>query len=208
MEPTFLEWLKPCIGGKVCTDFQDRNPAACSGAAGEISDAELADGVGVGPVHTFQLRYRQPGEQCRRSRQGIECGQVLPVGDKVLEDAAGQVVSVVDASGFDSLGGLQEVPQHGGGSVPRNLFEDVLGNGEDWPVVDLQDVGPGRKRIALRIGHFGAGHQAQGFHPLVQPGDALVEHHGVGDDRAGHAAGLGHVAHSQQPGDDGGNVGS
>ena len=48
----------------------------------------------------------------------------------------------------------------------------------------------------------------QGFHLLVHPRDALVEDHSVGDDGAGHAAGLGNIAHSQQPGDDRGNVGA
>ena len=45
----------------------------------------------------------------------------------------------------------------------------------------------------------GPHHEVEGFHAFVLPGDALVEHQGVGDDGAGHAAGLGDVGHAQQP---------
>ena len=42
----------------------------------------------------------------------------------------------------------------------------------------------------------------------MHSGDALVEDHGVGDDGAGHAAGLGHVVHAQQGGNLGGDGGA
>ena len=42
----------------------------------------------------------------------------------------------------------------------------------------------------------------------MHTGDALVENQGVGDDGAGHAAGLRNVSHPQQPGNGGRNVGT
>ena len=59
---------------------------------------------------------------------------------------------------------------------------------------------------AARVVPWGSGDafaadQVQRTDVVVHPGDAVVENHGVGDDGTGHAAGLGHVVHAQQPGD-------
>ena len=45
----------------------------------------------------------------------------------------------------------------------------------------------------------------QGLDLGVHTGQPLVEDQGVGKNGAGHAAGLGHIGHAQQPGDMGGN---
>ena len=56
----------------------------------------------------------------------------------------------------------------------------------------------------------GAADEAEGLHPFVLTGNALVERQGVGDDGAGHPAGLGNVGHPQETGylsgSDGGQV--
>ena len=65
-----------------------------AGPAGEVPDSQPADGLSIRPVHALQLGDGQPGQQCRRRGQGVEGGQVLAVGNKSLEDAAGQVVGV------------------------------------------------------------------------------------------------------------------
>ena len=103
---------------------------------------------------------------------------------------------------------LQQFPQDAGGSASGKLLQYVLGYGKDGPVVGLQDVFPGRQYLTLGVCNIGAAHQPQRFHPLVHPCNALVEDHGVSDDGAGHAAGLGNVAHSQQPGNDRGEIGA
>ena len=46
----------------------------------------------------------------------------------------------------------------------------------------------------------GAADEAEGLHPFVLTGNALVERQGVGDDGAGHPAGLGNVGHPQETG--------
>ena len=84
------------------------------------------------------------------------------------------------------------------GVARRKLRQDVPGDGEDGPVVDLQDVVPGGQRLSLGVVDAVAADHGQGLDLRVQPGDALVEDEGVGDDGAGHAAGLRHVAHAQQ----------
>ena len=132
--------------------------------------------------------------------RGVEGGQVLPVRDETLEDAPGQVVGVVHPRRVDRLGGVPQSPQNRG-RIPRGQVpQDVLGNGEDGPVVDLQDVVPGRQHLALGVGCAVAAHRCQGLDLLMHPGDVLVEDQGVGDDGAGHAPGLGHVDHSQAAG--------
>ena len=113
---------------------------------------------------------------------------------------------VVDSGGLYFLGSLQQLSQDDGGNVSGKLLQDVFGDSKDRPVVDLQNIFPGCQRLTLGICYVGAAYQMQGFHLLVHPRDALVEDHGVGDDGAGHAAGLGNIAHSQQPGNDRGNV--
>ena len=123
------------------------------------------------------------------------------------EDAPGQVVGVVNAGCVDSLGGLPQSPQESGGGVAGYLLQDVLGDGEYGPVVDFQNFGPRRQCFILRVGYAGAADQEQGFYAIVHPRDALVKDHSVGDDGAGHPAGLRNVAHPKQPGDGGGDVG-
>ena len=117
-------------------------------------------------------------------------------------------MGVVYAGCFNSLGGLQQFPQDAGGSASGKLLQYVLGYGKDGPVVDLQDIFPGRQYLTLGVCNIGAAHQPQRVHLLVHPCDALVEDHGVSDDGAGHAAGLGNVAHSQQPSDDRSDIGA
>ena len=78
-------------------------------------------------------------------------------------------------------------------------------------VVDFQDAVPGRQRRILKsrilksrileIGRRRAAQQSQWPDVVVHPGDAFVENQGVGQNCAGHPAGLRHVGHSQQSGD-------
>ena len=56
-----------------------------AGSASKIGDAELADGVGVAPVHAFHLAHGKSGQQGSGRGQGVEGGQVLAVGDEALE---------------------------------------------------------------------------------------------------------------------------
>ena len=53
----------------------------------------------------------------------------------------------------------------------------------------------------LGVGDLGAAGGAQGGDAGVHTGDAFVENEGVGDDGAGHAAGLGDVVHPEDLGD-------
>ena len=131
-------------------------------------------------------------------RQGVEGGEVLAVGNEALEDAAGQVVGLVYAGGADRLGGLAQAAQDGGCVTGRQLRQQVLGNGENGPIVDVQDVVPGGQQRAFRVGGRVTAHQVQRLDLGVHAGDALVEDQRVGDDGAGHAAGLGHVRHAEQ----------
>ena len=64
-----------------------------------------------------------------------------------------------------------------------------------------RDVVPGGEDLGLGVVHAVAAHLGQGFDLRVHAGDVFVEDEGVGDDGAGHAAGLGYVDHSQAPGD-------
>ena len=41
-----------------------------------------------GPVHALHLGDGKPGQQRRRRRKSIEGGEVFPIGDEALEDAA------------------------------------------------------------------------------------------------------------------------
>ena len=50
----------------------------------------------------------------------------------------------------------------------------------------------------MRVGDSVAAHQLERLNLIVHTGDALVEDQRVGDDGAGHAAGLGHVRHAEQ----------
>ena len=75
-----------------------------AGAAGEVSDSQLADFLGARPVDPLQLGDGEPGKQCGGSWQGVEGGQEFAVGDESLENAAGQVVGVFDAGCVDALG--------------------------------------------------------------------------------------------------------
>ena len=59
-----------------------------AGSASKIGDAELADGVGVAPVHAVHLAHGKSGRGSGRG-QGVEGGQVLAVGDEALEYPAG-----------------------------------------------------------------------------------------------------------------------
>ena len=71
---------------------------------------------------------------------------------------------------------------------------------EDGPVVDFQDARPRVKDFGLGVCDVASAHQSQRPHVLVHTGHAVVEHHGVGDDSAGHAPHLWHVGHAKQAG--------
>ena len=121
-----------------------------AGAAREVADLELADGFGVGPVHVH-LGHRESREQSRGRRERVERRQVLAVGYQPLEDASGQVVRLVRAGGgyvFDSVAQFREKL---GGLSRRNLLDDVSGNGEDRPVVDLEYLSPGVEYVPLPV---------------------------------------------------------
>ena len=69
------------------------------------------------------------------------------------------------------------------------------------PVIDVQDGGPGCQNLALRIVYTVAAGKGEGVDAGVHAGNLIVKYEGVGDDGAGHAAGLAHVGHPQQIGD-------
>ncbi len=117
-----------------------------------------------------------------------------------LEDAAGQVVGVVHARRIYRLGGVPQLSQNLRRVARWHLLQDVLGNREDGPIVDLEYVVPGGNHLALGVIHAVAAHHGQGLYLVMHAGNALVEDQGVGDDGAGHAARLGHVGHTQQAG--------
>ena len=171
-----------------------------AGAAGEVAYAQLSDGVGVRPVDALHLGDGQPCQERGGRGQRVEGGEVLAVRDELLEDAPGQVVRVVHARRAERLRGVPQPPQDGCRFARRKLPEDVLRDGEDGPVVDLQDVVPGGEHLALGVVHAVAAHPGQRIDLRVHPGDAFVEDECVGDDGAGHAAGLRHVDHSQAAG--------
>ena len=177
-----------------------------AGAAGEVGDAEVADGVGVGPVHGVHFGDGEACEEGGGGGKGVEGGEVFAVGDKALEDAAGEVVGVVDACGVDLLGGIAEALEDDGGVLRVQLLEDVFGNSEDGPVVDGEDLLPRGEGLVLGVAAAVDG--GEGLDALVHAGDALVEDKGVGEDGAGHAPGLGDVAHSEEAGDGEGDVGA
>ena len=80
-------------GGDLVVDRGEQR----AGAAGEVPDAQLADGVGVRPVDALHFGDSQPGQERGGRGQRVEGGQVLAVRDEALEDAPGQVVGVVHA---------------------------------------------------------------------------------------------------------------
>ena len=149
-------------GGDLLVDGRQQG----AGAAGEVADLQPADGLGVSPVHALHLGDGQAGQQGGGGGQGVEGGQVLAVGDQPLENAAGEVVSVVDAGAVDAGGGLAEAAQHTQGDVRWQLLQYVLADGKDGPVVDLQDGGPGIQRAVLGVGDRVAADEVQGLDAL------------------------------------------
>ena len=117
-------------------------------------------------------------------------------------------MSIGYAGGVHLLGGFAQFGEDAAGFASGELLQDVPGDGEYGPVVDAQDVRPGCQGFRLRVGDAGAADQSQVFHLRVHSGDALVKDQGVGDDGAGHAPGLRHVGHPQQPGNGRGDVGT
>ena len=91
-------------------------------------------------------------------------------------------------------------------SAAGKLLDDVARDGEDGPVVDLEDFGPGVEDVCLGAAGLGGAELGEGF-DAVHPDETLVEDHGVGDDRAGHAVGLDDIGHAEQPGDAGDHAG-
>ena len=184
-------------GGYLLVDRREQR----AGAAGEVGYAQPAYGFGIGPVHALQLGDGQPGQQRRRRGQRVEGRQVLAVGDEPLEDAAGQVVGVVDAGGVYGLRGKPQPRQNPGGVTRRKLLQNVPGDGEDGPVVDFQDSRPCGQHFVLRVVDPLAAHQVERLDARVHAGEPLVEDESVGDDGAGHAAGLAYGSHAKQIGD-------
>ena len=168
-----------------------------AGAAREIADAQAADGIRVAPVHPVHLRDRQAREKGGGRRQGVERRQVLAVDDQPLEDAPGQVVRVVYPRGGHVPGGVLQPAQKLGGVARRKLPENVSPNVEDGIVVDAQDVAPCGQYLSLRVDYSVPGQEAERLDLFVHSRQTLVKDHGVGDDCAGHAAGLGYIRHSQ-----------
>ena len=177
-----------------------------AGAAGEIADAQAADGLGAAPVHAVQLGDGQAGQQVGGGGQGVESRQILAVGNQPLEHAAGKVVGVVYAGGVQFADGVFQQLQDPRRILRWQLLQYVAADGENGPIIDFQDFGPGAQGFALGVGDVRPTNQFQRFDALVHSGDALVEHHSVGDDRPGHAMSLRHIVHSQQTGDGGGDA--
>ena len=178
-----------------------------AGAAGEIADPQPLNCVGVAPVHVVHLADGQPGQQKRRCGQGVKGSQIFAVGNQALEDAPSQVVGDAGAGIGNFQSGVAQDAQQHGSITGRDALHDVFGNGENSPVVDLQDVAPSVQGITEGIGDIRAADHPQGF-DAVRARQPLVKHHGVGDDRASHPSCLGNVGHTEQPGDFGHHVGA
>ena len=191
-------------GGDLLVDGGEQR----AGAAGEVADAQATDGFSVRPVDAFQLGDGEPGQQRGGSGQRVEGGKVFAVGDEPLKDAPGQVVGVFDAGRADGLGGVTQAPQDAGRVGRVQVLEDLPGDAENGPVVDVENGGPGLKDFALRVGYTVIADLREGIDARVHAGDLVVEDEGVGDDGAGHAAGLAHVGHAQQAGDLRGDAGT
>ena len=67
-------------------------------------------------------------------------------------------MGVVDTGGVNLLGGVSQPPQNTGRIRRWQLFQNVLCDGEDCPVVDGKDVGPRGQHLTLRIGDAVAAH--------------------------------------------------
>ena len=166
--------------------------------AGEIADPKRADRLCVGPVRNLQQRNRQPREQRSRGRARVEGRQILAVRDQALEDAAGEIVRVIDSCGVDLLRGAVQLGEDQRRFAGRQLLEDVARDREDGKVVDLENARPRRQRLALRIVDVGSADEMQRLHAVVHTCNPSVEHQRVGDNRAGHPPRLFDVIHSQQ----------
>ena len=117
-------------------------------------------------------------------------------------------MAVVHAGAADFADGVFQMAQDAGGVFGGDAVENIPPDGKNRPVVDAgEDAAPHGQDFVLGVGHLGAADQAQGRHIGVHTGQPFVENHSVGDDGAGHAAGLGDIGHPQQAGNCGGNVG-
>ena len=79
------------------------------------------------------------------------------------------------------------------------MLKDVPANGEYRPVIDLQNIRPGRQGLSLWVWNIRSAYHAQWLYGVVRhPSDALVEDQRVGKDGTRHAARLWNVYHSEQ----------
>ena len=109
-------------------------------------------------------------------------------------------MGVFHACSADGLGSVLQAPQDAGGVSGIQMLQDFPGDAENGPVVDVENGGPGLNDLALRVGYTVIADLRERTDACVHTGDLVVEDEGVGDDGAGHAAGLAHIGHAQQGG--------
>ena len=170
------------------------------GAAGEVPHAESAEAVGVRPIQVVQQRHREARQQRGRRRKRVEGGEVLPIGDEPLEDAPGEVVGVRDAERVDLGRGLAEPAQDPGAVAGQQVRQEIPRDGEDRPVVDRENLVPGRANGPVRVDD-GVAHFAGGPNPGQDSGQSVVEDDGIRQDGPCHAPRLRGIVESQARGD-------
>ena len=104
-----------------------------AGAAGEVADAEPANGIGFAPIYPVHFAHRQPGQQRRGRRQSVVSSQILAVGNQALEDTSGQIVAIVDSRPAYFADRVLQLPQNTVGVGRRQLIEYIATNGEYRP---------------------------------------------------------------------------
>ena len=100
---------------------QDGDALVCgreqrAGAAGEVADLDCAERIGVAPAGAARSAiggHREPGQQRRGGRTGVEGCKELPVGDQPLEHHAGQVVRARHATVNQTANALPETLEDG-----------------------------------------------------------------------------------------------
>ena len=117
-----------------------------------------------------------------------------------LENLAREVVVVVDAPRRD-VEHVKADDVENLGRFPGGQFgHDVSGNLKDVEIINVQYLTPGVQDFRLRIGIVAVADLLQRL-DAVLAGQPFVKQHGVGDDGAGHAVHLRHVAEVQAAGD-------
>ena len=158
-----------------------------AGAAGVVGDVVIVQRVGVAPVQVF--RNGQVRHQRGRFRSGIVSFESFTVGNQSLENGAGHVA--LPDSVLYGIGSADHSGQHSHGGHRGDLHQQFLGNVEDGPVVDVEDVipffndGPGSKLVADGF----AMNLLQAPYALIA-GQALMVCQGVDDDGGAHFGGL------------------